>query len=115
MVQSLRENGRCNRSPLLLFHVFQEGGGQHTSNVVFFKSCRPDTSFLVGLTSVHVVSPSGFRFVAKVASVASEACVSLANLVTMSPTVIACRCVETSWAPIVTPFLMERSLQFPQL
>jgi hypothetical protein len=70
---------------------------------------------LVGLTASHVISPSGLRFVARVVGVASEACVSLANLVAMSSTLIACRRVETSWDPLVTPFLMEQSLQFPQL
>jgi hypothetical protein len=41
--------------------------------------------------------------------------VSFTNLVSMCPTVIACRGVETSWASPVMPFLIEQSLQFPQL
>jgi hypothetical protein len=36
------------------------------------------------------------------------------NLVAMCPTVIACRGVETSWASLVTPLLIEQSLQLPQ-
>jgi hypothetical protein len=47
--------------------------------------------------------------------VASKTCVRLTDLVAMSPTVIACRWIETSWAPLVTPFLIEQSLQFSQL
>jgi hypothetical protein len=43
MVQSLGENGRCNRSALLLFGVVQEVGGiRQTSNVVLlFKVAAP--------------------------------------------------------------------------
>jgi hypothetical protein len=116
MVQSLRENDRCNRIPLLLCHVIQEGVGfDRLQTLFYYLKLPPDTSFLVGLTASHVVSPSGLRFVARVASVASEACVSLAKLVAMSPTVITLRCVENSWAPLVTPFLIEKILQFPQL
>jgi hypothetical protein len=108
MVQSLRESGRCNRSPILLFDVVQEGVGFDILQTLFYYlKLPPDTSFLVGLTTSHVVSPSGFRFVFRVASVASKYCVSLANLVAMSPALIVHSCVDISWAPLVTPFLME--------
>jgi hypothetical protein len=73
------------------------------------------TSLLVGLTASHVLGPSGLRFVAGFGGVASKACVCLTNLVATSPTLIALRWVETSWAPLVTPFLIEQSLQFPRL
>jgi hypothetical protein len=41
--------------------------------------------------------------------------VRFANLIAMCPTEIARRGVETSWASLVTPFLIEQSLEFPQL
>jgi hypothetical protein len=116
MVQSLRESGRCNRSPLLLFGVVQEGVGFNRLQTLFYYlKLPPDTSFLVGLTTSHVFSPSCLRFVARVVSVAGEACVSLAHLVAMSPAVIIFCCVDISWAPPVVPFLTEQSFKFPQL
>jgi hypothetical protein len=87
----------------------------------YFKCCfiiyifRPDTSFLVGLTASHVISPSGLRFLARITGVVSEACVSLAHLIAMGPTVIVCSFVGISWAPPVTPFLIEQRLQLSQL
>jgi hypothetical protein len=36
MVHSLRESGRCNRSPLLLFHVVQEGVGFDRLQTLFY-------------------------------------------------------------------------------
>jgi hypothetical protein len=89
MVQSLRESGRCNRSPLLLFGVFQEGlVFDRLQTLFYYLKLPPDTSFRVGLTTSHVSSPSGFSFMVGAESVTSEACVSLANLVAMSPSVI---------------------------
>jgi hypothetical protein len=72
-----------------MFHVAQEGVGlDRLQMLYYYLKLLPDTSFLVDLTASHVLSPSGFSFVARVASVASEACVSLANLLAMRPTVI---------------------------
>jgi hypothetical protein len=91
MGNSLRENGRCNRSPILLFHVVQEGVGfDRLQTLFYYLKLPPDTSLLVGLTASHVLSPSGLRFVARIAGVASKDFVSLAHLVAMSPTVVAC-------------------------
>jgi hypothetical protein len=45
----------------------------------------------------------------------SAASVRFTNLVAMVSTLIACQGVETSWASPVTPFLIEKSLKFPQL
>jgi hypothetical protein len=36
MAHSLRENGRCNRSPLLMFHVVQEGVGFDRLQTLFY-------------------------------------------------------------------------------
>jgi hypothetical protein len=52
---------------------------------------------------------------ARIAGVVSEACVSLAHLVAMIPTVATYRSGGTSCDPLVKPFLIEQSLQFPQL
>jgi hypothetical protein len=79
-------------STIAVSYCSRRGGVLQTSNVVLlFKFYRPYTSFLVGLTAFHVLIPSGFRFVDGFGGVASEACVSLANLVAIIPTVIACR------------------------
>jgi hypothetical protein len=92
MGQSLRENGRCNRSPLWLFNVVQEGVGfDRIQTLFYYLKLPPDTSFLVGLTASHVLIPSCLRFVVMIAGVASKACVSLAHIIAMSPTVVACR------------------------
>jgi hypothetical protein len=89
MAQSLRVSGRCNWSPLLLIHVFQEGVGLDILQTLFYYlKLPPDISFLVGLTASHVLCPSGLRFVAGFGGVSSKACMRLANLVAMSPTVI---------------------------
>jgi hypothetical protein len=96
--------------------LFKKGWGSTDFKRCFIiQSCRPDTSFLVGLTTSHVVSPSCLRFVDRVASVAGEACVSPTHLVATSPAVIVRSCIDISWAPPVAPFLMEQSFQFLQL
>jgi hypothetical protein len=96
--------------------LFKKGWGSTDFKRCFIiKSYGPDTSFLVGLTTFHVVSPSCLRFVARVASGAGEACVSPVHFVAMSPELISRSCVAISWAPPVAPFLMVQSSQFPQL
>jgi hypothetical protein len=54
-------------------------------------------------------------FCGQVSGVAREARVSATNIVVMSPTLIACGGVDTSWAPPVTSFIIEQSLEFSQL
>jgi hypothetical protein len=45
--------------------LFKKGWGSTDFKRCFIiKSCRPYTSFLVGLIASHVVGPSGLRFVA---------------------------------------------------
>jgi hypothetical protein len=98
------------------FMLFKKGWGSTDFKRCFIiKSCLSDTSFLVGLTASHVISPSGHRFVARIAGVASEACVSLSHIIAMGPTVGGCSLGGTSWALPVTPFLIEQGFQFSQL
>jgi hypothetical protein len=71
MGQSLRENGRCNWSPLLLFHVVQEGVGfDRLQKLIYYLKFPPLHIIPCWLIASHVVGPSGLRFVARIAGVA---------------------------------------------
>jgi hypothetical protein len=80
----------CNRSPLLLFHVVQDGVGFDKLQTWFY---------YLELLPLHIIpcwpaclpcfGPSGLRFVAGFGGVASKACVRLTKLVDLMPTVIA--------------------------
>jgi hypothetical protein len=64
----------------------------------------------------HVICSSGLSLVSLFGKIATQTCVSVGNfLVATSPAVIVRRRVETELATLFKSFLLDQSLEFPQL
>jgi hypothetical protein len=88
-------------------------GSKIFKHFFIIQSCRPCTSFFVGLTAARVVSPSGFPLVALLGKVATQTCVSVGDLVPVCTKVIFWRRVETALTSSFRSFLFKKSLKFP--
>jgi hypothetical protein len=75
-----------------MLYVVQEGVGfDRLQTLIYYLKLPPLNIFSVGVTASHVISPSGLHFVARIMGVASKACMSLAHILAMSPTVVSYR------------------------
>jgi hypothetical protein len=86
----------------------RSGSVKQSSNIVLFFKVSAPAQFFVGLTTAHVVSPSGFSLVALLGEVATQTGVSLGDIVPVCPTLIVWRRVKTVLPSSFSSFLIKR-------